>query len=530
MSDLTCLNASQQEAVTFGEGPLLLLAGPGSGKTFTITQRILYLIRERRITPEKLLVITFTREAALSMRQRFAQISPQEVHTVNLAAIGYYKNTGDIENSRKKLPEEEKQHFSRIYEAYEEARKNTGGLDFEDILKECEEFLQRDPGQRTYWQNRFEYILIDEFQDINYRQYSIVKILAEKHRNIFAVGDDDQAIYGFRGARPACMRQFVEEFGAKQILLRTNYRSHPDIVEASLTVIDENKDRFHKDLEPCEAHRRQAGGHKTDAGYRKEYRVKIREFSEASEQMSYLVQSLKNRINGETCAVLFRTNLTMQGVAARLTGEGIPFSMKEKGRNIYDHFIAQDLLSYLRIAQGCATRADYLRVSNRPYRNISREAFGAEASLPALKKYYEDLTAGSPYAGQQKAQKAVVVWIRQMEFVKNTELKLAMAFLRKACGYERYLRVRAAQEGKTDLTEWQEVLDFITEDAGRYRSLEEWQEAQELYREQLQCRETVRSGMQTMCGSRTVMRRPFPTEAPGSRSIVKRNDGSSMWR
>ena len=261
-------------------------------------------------------------------------------------------------------------------------------------------------------------------------------------------------------------------------------------------MIDENKDRFHKDLEPCEVHRRQAGDHKTDAGYRKEYRVKIREFSEASEQMRYLVQSLKNRINGETCAVLFRTNLAMQGVAARLTGEGIPFSMKEKGRNIYDHFIAQDLLSYLRIAQGCATRADYLRVSNRPYRNISREAFGAEASLPALKKYYEDLTAGSPDAGQQKAQKAVGVWIRQMEFVKNTELKLAMAFLRKACGYERYLRVRAAQEGKTDLTEWQEVLDFITEDAGRYRSLEEWQEAQELYREQLQCRETVRSGMQ----------------------------------
>ena len=282
------------------------------------------------------------------------------------------------------------------------------------MLKECEEFLQRDPVQRTYWQNRFEYILIDEFQDINYRQYSIVKILAEKHRNIFAVGDDDQAIYGFRGARPACMRQFVEEFGAKQILLRTNYRSHPDIVEASLAVIDENKDRFHKNLEPCEAHRRQAGDHKTDAGYRKEYRVKIREFSEASEQMRYLVQSLKNRINGETCAVLFRTNLAMQGVAARLTGEGIPFSMKEKGRNIYDHFIAQDLLSYLRIAQGCATRADYLRVSNRPYRNISREAFGAEASLPALKKYYEDLTAGSPDAGQQKAQKAVGVWIRQM--------------------------------------------------------------------------------------------------------------------
>ena len=281
MSDLTCLNASQQEAVTFGEGPLLLLAGPGSGKTFTITQRILYLIRERRITPEKLLVITFTREAALSMRQRFAQISPQEVHTVNFGTFHsvFYQillqsgriSSGNILNDRqkrdlilpilKKITDCKKRSAAEVtelagnYLAAIGYYKNTGGLDFEDILKECEEFLQRDPGQRTYWQNRFEYILIDEFQDINYRQYSIVKILAEKHRNIFAVGDDDQAIYGFRGARPACMRQFVEEFGAKQILLRTNYRSHPDIVEASLAVIDENKDRFHKDLEPCEAHR-----------------------------------------------------------------------------------------------------------------------------------------------------------------------------------------------------------------------------------------------------------------------------------
>ena len=547
MSDLTGLNPSQREAVMFGEGPLLLLAGPGSGKTFTITLRILYLIRERRVAPEKLLVITFTREAALSMRQRFAQISPQEAHTVNfgtfhsvfyqillksgristgnilnnrqkytlilpllkkikdcrnisaaeltdiagsfLAAIGYYKNTGDAENSRKKLPEEWKEYFSQIYEAYEEARKNIKGLDFDDMLKECEELLQKDPGQRAVWQNRFSHILIDEFQDINYRQYSIVKILAEKHGNVFAVGDDDQAIYGFRGARPACMKQFVQEFGAKQLLLRTNYRSHQDIVEASLEVIGENKDRFSKDLEPCDAHRRKVQDGQDNDTYKNRYQVRIREFGEASEQLEYLMQSLKKRAEGETCAVLFRTNLSMQSVAARLTGEGIPFSMKEKGKNIYEHFIVQDLLAYLRIAQGCAARADYLRVSNRPYRNISREAFGAEASLPALEKYYEDLAVGIPDEGLQKARKAVRLWIRQMEFVKNTELKLAIIFLRKACGYERYLRLRAAQEGKTDLTEWMEVLDFIAEDAGKYKDLEEWQEAQELYREQLQRQE-----------------------------------------
>ena len=547
MSDLTDCNPSQREAVMFGEGPLLLLAGPGSGKTFTITRRIQYLLRERQIAPEKLLVITFTREAALSMRQRFAQISPQEAHTVNfgtfhsvfyqillksgristgnilsdrqkyslilpilkkqknckrlsaaemtdiagsfLAAIGYYKNTGDAENSTKKLSQEWREYFSQIFDAYEKARKDIRGLDFDDMLRECEELLQNDATQRAVWQNRFAHLLIDEFQDINYRQYSIVKILAEKHKNVFAVGDDDQAIYGFRGARPACMKLFVQEFGAKQLLLGTNYRSHQDIVEASLAVIGENKDRFPKKLEPCEAHRRQLGDPKTYDGYRNRYQVRIREFREAPEQMRYLIQSLKERTKEETCAVLFRTNLAMQSVAARLTGEGISFSMKEKGRNIYDHFIVQDILAYLRIAQGSAVRADYLRVCNRPYRNISREAFGTEASLQALEKYYGEQILGIRDEGMQKAIKAVRLWIRQMEFVKNTELKLAIPFLRKACGYEKYLRIRAAQEGKTDLTEWMEVLEFITEDAGKYRNLEEWQEAQEVYREGLQRQE-----------------------------------------
>lgn len=547
-------NPSQQEAVTFGEGPLLLLAGPGSGKTFTITQRILYLLRERQVAPERLLVITFTREAALSMKQRFAQISPQEAHAVNfgtfhsvfyqillksgristgnilnnrqkctlifpilkkikdckkisaaeltdiagnfLAAIGYYKNTGDAENSRRKLPKEWQEYFLQVYDAYEEARKRVRGLDFDDILKECEELLQKDPGQRAVWQNRFSHILIDEFQDINYRQYSIVKLLAEKHRNVFAVGDDDQAIYGFRGARPACMKQFVQEFGAKQILLRINYRSHQDVVEASLAVIGENKDRFPKDLEPCEEHRRKPENRRYADTYEDRYRVRIREFRENTEQLQYLVHSLKMHSRGETCAVLFRTNLSMQSVAARLTGEGIPFSMKEKGKNIYDHFIVQDILAYLRIAQGCAARADYLRVCNRPYRGISREAFGGEASLLALEKYYADLSARIPDERQQKVCKAVRIWIQQMEFVKNTELKLAIVFLRKACGYDRYLRLRAEQEGKTDLTEWMEVLDFITEDAGKYRDLREWQEAQEFYREQLQRQE--QNGAQRM--------------------------------
>ena len=535
MSDLTNYNPSQREAVTFGEGPLLVLAGPGSGKTFTITQRILYLIHEKQIPPQKLLVITFTREAAVSMRQRFLQISPQHT-TVNfgtfhscfyqillrsgrvspgnilnekqkkeliypvlkkikahnalsttdlpelaknlLTAIGYYKNTGDLQSSMDRLPEDWKNDFAQVYSGYEEARKRIRGLDFDDMLKECEELLQKDDALRAYWQNLFSYILIDEFQDINYRQYCIVRLLAQKHKNVFAVGDDDQAIYGFRGAKPACMKQFVQEFGAKQIILSTNYRSHQDIVEASLAVIAENSDRFPKNLEPCEANRRHLG--KMD---KKNYHVRIREFSGAKEQLQFLMRQLKDRTEGETYGILFRTNLAMQSVAAGLTREGIPFSIKEHGKNIYDHFIVQDILAYLRIAQGTAARADYLRVVNKPFRNISREAFGGEVSLQALEHYYADLMRQTEAGYLRSAYDAVRLLRRQMEFVKNTDLKLAVWFLRKACGYENYLQQRQRME---QTEEWMEILDFITEEAGQYKTLREWQEAQEVYREQLQ--------------------------------------------
>lgn len=302
MFNLTDCNPSQREAVTFGEGPLLLLAGPGSGKTFTITKRILWLIHEKEVAPEQILVITFTREAALSMQQRFAQTSSfagsvnfgtfhsifyqillrsgrvqpgnllnerqklnliypilkknkecsAEIAKSFLDAIAYYKNTGEKEKTLEKIPEEWKNCFPQIYREYESARTKVRGVDFDDMLKECEELLQNNTPQREYWQKRFSHILIDEFQDINYRQYCIVRLLAERHKNVFAVGDDDQAIYSFRGARPACMQMFVREFAATQILLRTNYRSHQDIVEASLLVINENLDRFPKILEASE--------------------------------------------------------------------------------------------------------------------------------------------------------------------------------------------------------------------------------------------------------------------------------------
>ena len=531
MFNLTDCNPSQREAVTFGEGPLLLLAGPGSGKTFTITKRILWLIHEKKVAPEQILVITFTREAALSMQQRFAQTSSfagsvnfgtfhsifyqillrsgrvqpgnllnerqklnliypilkknkecsVEIAKSFLAAIGYYKNTGEKEKTLEKIPQEWKNCFPQIYREYESARTKIRGVDFDDMLKECEELLQNNTSQREYWQNRFSHILIDEFQDINYRQYCIVRLLAEKHRNVFAVGDDDQAIYSFRGARPACMQMFVREFAATQMLLCTNYRSHQDIVEASLLVINENRDRFPKKLEASEANQREKNTHNKNS-----CRVRIKDFRDAAEQIQYLIRRLKDHNQQETCAILFRTNTSMQSVAARLGREGIPYVMKEKARNIYEHFIVQDIMSYLRIAAGTAERIDFLRVINKPFRNISREAFGNHVSLQTLEDYYSMKNNDYSADCNRKTCEAIRLLKRQMEFVKNAELKLAVTFLCKACGYERYLRQRASAENNEKAQEWEEILNYIVEEAGHFKTVKEWQEAQDAYGEQLQ--------------------------------------------
>ncbi|MDE7252225.1 MAG: UvrD-helicase domain-containing protein, partial [Acetatifactor sp.] len=267
---LASLNSSQLEAATHGEGPALVLAGPGSGKTTVIVKRILYLIKEMQIPPEEILVVTFTKDAAMSMQQRFAQ-QDKQAYPVNfgtfhsifyhiimeagysphilsqtqkkgimteilrqeaaktgtyydydaikaeaddfLRAIGFYKNTQDLEAAEKFLPtpknsspnSPQKNNFMEIFELYQRQCRIQGGLDFDDMLYECRRLLLENEAKREYWQKRFRYILIDEFQDINPLQYEVVKLLGERHGNLFAVGDDYQAIYCFRGSKHACL-------------------------------------------------------------------------------------------------------------------------------------------------------------------------------------------------------------------------------------------------------------------------------------------------------------------------------------
>ena len=569
------LNDAQRKAVMHGEGPLLVLAGPGSGKTFTITQRILYLIKEMQIPPEEILVITFTKEAALSMQRRFLDQSDQTYpvnfgtfhsvfyHILNqangsnpnspkhreilresqkktliypivkkymikkqesntkdsiteevsnlLSAISFYKNTGDMEKALHKLSQELRTVFEPVYKEYENMRKQKKVIDFDDMVYECAELLEKDTYARKYWQNRFTHILMDEFQDISPMQYRVVKCLAKKPFNLFAVGDDDQAIYGFRGAQPACLKQFAKDYHAEQILLNMNYRSYEEIIRASSLVIQENKERFAKKLEATEEHKEKSShtGQNTSFSERNKAfteqktsctdRVVIHTFQEREEQYRYLLQTLSEQNESESCAVLFRTNSYMQGLAVRLQRAEIPFVMKERVMNIYEQKNVKDVMAYLRLASGEDKRELWLQIMNKPSRYISREALagcGEHVTITDLKAYYDNLRPDhSSFLYVDKIRRAIRILEKQLEYLKKATPFLAVQYVRKVIGYEAYLRechkskyetlISKQNRKSNDSEEWLEILEWLSEDAKQYSTLAEWQDAQKQYADML---------------------------------------------
>lgn len=535
MLELNDLNDAQRNAVTYGGGPLLVLAGPGSGKTFTITKRILFLL-DQGIPPEQLLVITFTREAAMSMQRRFQEISgsflpvsfgtfhsiffqilqksnvikSHKLLTISekkkillpilreyrknaengigedlgedamaiLSAVSYYKNTLQLEKASEKAPAEWQPIFSQLLERYEKAVRARGRMDFDDMLCRCRDLLAGNADLLSSWQKRFQYILIDEFQDINPVQYEVVKLLAGNHSSIFAVGDDDQAIYGFRGSEPECLRRFEKEYGASRLLLDVNYRSHPQIVKASLAVIAENRDRFPKAIRSFQES-------DTDP---KEH-VSLFPFADREEQYDYLIWRLQAFLQehegqvGRECAVLFRTNAYMQGLAVRLKALGIPYVMGERMQSIYEHFIVKDIMAYLALASGHWDRETLLQVVNKPSRYVSREAVGSCGhSLQALIAYYE--TQESSLVNKKSVPEKLRSFERQLKAINRLSPQLAVAYIQKAAGYGKYLQETAGNAER--LAEWNEMLEWLKADAARFAGIEEWQAAQEAHTKDLE--------------------------------------------
>lgn len=561
MLDLRRLNDAQRQAVEHGEGPLLLLAGPGSGKTFTITNRILYLL-EAGVPAEQLLVITFTKDAAISMQCRYQEAADvlrpvcfgtfhsvfyhilkssqlirgrkflsefqkrkilipilkqyknqttqdalsnelSEDASKILAAVSFYKNVSDRGQAFEKVPPEWQKDFWKILDVYEKILAQQKAFDFDDMLCDCKMALAGRRELRKYWQSRFQHILIDEFQDINPVQYETVKLLTKSPYNIFAVGDDDQSIYGFRGSRPECLSRFVNELQAGKILLNINYRSEEKIVESSLAVINENQNRFRKELvsakRSTEALKKETMKNRKGAmePEEKEACLRILSFEDREEQYRYLARHLRDWHSivendpGQygQCAVLFRTNTYMQGLAARLRREDIPYLMNEKPQSIYDHFIVKDIMAYLSLAQGEWSRESLLRVVNRPSRYISREAVAFSSSWEDLLSYYErasyDEWTTRSSNHRREILKNIYAFQRQLCNIKSLSPGLAVSYIRRATGYEAFLKERSA--GNPDKWgEWQVLLEWLKTDGESYGNVWEWKNAQETYTRLLQ--------------------------------------------
>ena len=521
------LSETQSRAVAHGARPCICLAGPGSGKTTVITERTKYLIEKQGISPSEILVITFTKAASIEMRERFhnamkgryAPVTFGTFHAVffTILKAAYHYTAENILREEEKYTilrdilepmdleiEDEKEFllgvteeisliknerislehyyssncpedvFRSIFREYQQALIRKRKLDFDDMLVCTYELLKARPDICRGWQKRFRYILIDEFQDINQIQYDVIRMLALPERNLFAVGDDDQAIYGFRGADSELMLRFKKDFpDASQILLGVNYRSTSNIVTNSLKVIMHNTRRYEKELKaerkggPC---------------------LHIQEVKDVNEEAEYIAgeieKSIRSGTKAEDIAVLFRTHTDARPVVEALLARKLPFEMKEHLPNLYEHFIAKDIQAYFRLAMKCAERQDLLQVMNRPKRYLSRDSLqGKRASFEILRDYYRDKDWMTDRIDQFE-------WdVKMME--KMTPYA-AITYLRKRVGYDEYLKEYCISR-HLKITDLSEILSELEEAAKPYETMEEWFSHIEEYTEALKKREMGRN-------------------------------------
>lgn len=520
-------NEAQTQAIQHTDGPCLVLAGPGSGKTLTIVNRVKYLIEKQKVRPEEILVVTFTRFAAAEMKSRLCLVMgkrdlPVTVGTFHGIYYGILKwayrmnqenilsetekyqilrgvinkermeifdeedfiqdiaaEIGKVKNNRIPLEEfvSEKcsaDAFRNIYRNYEQHRKELKKIDFDDMLVLCYELFRSRPDVLAQWQKKFRYVLIDEFQDINRIQYDVIRMLAQPENNLFVVGDDDQAIYGFRGADSELMLGFGKDFpNAKQILLGMNYRSTANIVQNSLKLIENNVERYSKKLEA----NREGGSC-----------LHIQEVKDPVEEAEYVLEEIQkckeNGIKEEEIAILFRVHTDARAVVEAMVERKIPFQMKEHLPNIYEHFIAKDIMAYFRLATGKRRRQDFLQVMNRPKRYLGRDSVsGSQVSFEDMRKFYCD-------------KDWMIDRIDQFEWDVKMLMKMApyaaIQYIRKRIGYDDFLKEYAFthQINRSDLNE---VLAEIEEAAKAFSSVEEWFAHVEEYTETLKVKEKERN-------------------------------------
>ena len=433
------LNKEQLQAVRHVDGPMLVLAGPGSGKTKVLTERILYLIEEKGIRPDEILVITFSQKAARQMQLRFFALTKGQSYPVNfgtfhaifyhilmhhqnfskeciltdknkqeyimeigiragcskatsrswqnemLEYISAYKNIGKsfLDEDNFLLTDGTREDFINIYNMYVEKCHIEEKLDFDDMIIMCRDLLYKHESILKKWQRNYRYFLVDEFQDINEAQYDVLRMLAGNEMNVFAVGDDDQSIYAFRGARPELMQKFTKQFyKCRQVYLSVNYRCASNIIGASNELIMHNHNRIDRHIQTAFS---------KESGI-----VEVIDAESTILQAEYVIDKILEikdscNLRFEDFAVLYRSAHAAHMIEQICKKRGIPVRGKNSEKTIFDLEEMKLVMSYFKIARNKGGRDDFFRIINKPNRNISREVFASTSMdyFEAMKKYYD---------------------------------------------------------------------------------------------------------------------------------------------
>lgn len=514
-------NTSQKEAILHRDGPMLVLAGPGSGKTLVITERTRYLIQECGINPANILVITFTKAAATEMKERFTRRMGKNVpvtfgtfHAIFFmilkAAYNYraeniireeqrYQCMKEIITKRKMEYEDETEMiasllgeiglvknagiaiehyyskncaedvFRRIYTDYHEYLYKHRQIDFEDMLVYTLELFQERKDILAAWKNKYQYILIDEFQDINKIQFDVVKLLAGEKKNLFVVGDDDQSIYRFRGAKPEIMLHFQEDYKeAKTVLLDVNYRSDAEIVAKALNLIGHNKERFDKRIRASK-----------EASSQVHYELFQNQREENSAIIQQLLEIEERGASLSDCAILFRTNTQPRLLMEQLMEYSIPFRTRDTIPNLYEHWIVKDIFAYIRIAQGSRARSDFLRIMNRPKRYITRESLEEDTvAFDVWEWHFEQME--QPWVAER-----IEKLEQDIKILKRHSPYAAINYIRKGIGYDDFCE-EYADYRRMRIEDLYDVLDELQEGAKGYDSYDAWFDHIETYSKELE--------------------------------------------
>ena len=503
-------NKEQEEAIMHRDGPAMVLAGPGAGKTYVITNRVKALIDEYGVKPEQILVVTFSKAAAVEMKERFEMLTGgqrlpvrfgtfhsvffqilrlayhYEVKDIATPALKYrfleetLNETGyEVDDKKEFLSDIEKEIsrvkgegieidcyfssacsaeiFQKMYRGYQEKLQRHRCLDFDDMVVYTYQLLKEREDIRRRWQAQFRYLLIDEFQDINRLQYETVCMLAEPENNLFIVGDDDQSIYGFRGAKPGIMLSFPKRFpDTKQIVLGVNYRCSDEIMKAAERLIGKNNERYEKHIV---------------ANKGKEQPVHMKKCENLPDEAEKIVAQIqmyqKEGIAYQEMAVLFRTNMQMRLLAGKLMEHGVPFTMRENLPNLFDTWMAKDIMCYLQLALGNRSREKFLKIANRPVRYLSRTAFTEpEVSFDKLRAYYA-------VKNQEWMEERIWNFEYDLKNLASLSPYAAIHFIRKGIGYDEFLKTYA-DERNVNADDWFDVLDEMQEMARDKKSIPEF--------------------------------------------------------